>query len=218
MWHDARFCAHTTRDSLLRLAAHLVGCVVFGLCFASGTPARADSAEQRQIDPSRSVAQFSIEHIFVDRVNGSVPILSGSVTIPAGSPIPLSVTAVLDATRINSGDRDRDSSLESPDYFDTKTFPTWTFISTKIMPSGSNACAMDGMLTMHGVTVPEHFDVTVSRGQRASRLSRRRAHRPARSSHMKGARLDPVIGNPVGRHAGHHAQVTARDVPTVQHG
>jgi hypothetical protein len=108
------------------VAAHFVGCVVFELCVASGTPALADSPEQRQIDPARSVAQFSIEHIFVDRVNGTEPILSGSVTIPAGSSIPVSVTAVLDATRINSGDRDRDSSLESPDYFDTKNLPTWT--------------------------------------------------------------------------------------------
>ena len=50
---------------------------------------------------------------------------------------PVSVSAVLDPTRMNSGDPDRDSSLESPDYFDTKLFPTWTFVSTKIVLSGS---------------------------------------------------------------------------------
>jgi polyisoprenoid-binding protein YceI len=192
---DARFWPPTaTAAPLLRLAAPFVGCVVFGLCVATSTPALADSTEQRQIDPARSVAQFSIEHIFVDRVTGTVPILSGSVTIPAGSAIPVRVTAVLDPSRIESGDRDRDSSLESPDYFDIKAFPTWTFASTKIVPSSANACAMDGMLTIHGIIAPEHLEVTI-RGDSAHPVYHAVGHIDRHAFGMKGARLDPVIGN-----------------------
>lgn len=109
------------------------------------------------------------------------------MTIPAGSLIPSSVTAVLDATRTNSGDRDRDSSLESPDYFDTKTFPTWTFMSTTIVPSGNSAYATDGMLTMHGVTRPEHFDVTV-RGNSVHPVYYAVGHIDRHVFGMKGAR------------------------------
>jgi hypothetical protein len=71
-------------EGLMRLATHLVGCAAFGVFVDSSSPALADSAEQRQIDPTRSVAQFNIEDIFVDRVTGTVPIASGSVTNPGG--------------------------------------------------------------------------------------------------------------------------------------
>ncbi len=163
-------------------------------CSAGETVAFGDSAQPRSIDPAKSKAQFSIQHIFVDRVTGTVPILRGSVTLAAGSPVPLSVTAVLDATRIDTGDRDRDSALESPDYFDVKRFPTWTFDSTKIVPSGPAAYGIDGTLTIHGVAQPEHLDVTV-RGDAAQPLYHATGRIDRHAFAMKGARLDHVIGD-----------------------
>jgi polyisoprenoid-binding protein YceI len=82
-------------------------------------------------------------------------------------------------------------------YFDTKTFPMWTFMSTTIVPSGNSAYAMDGMLTMHGVTRPEHFDVTV-RGNSVHPVYHAVGHIDRHVFGMKGARLDPVIGNAAG--------------------
>ena len=169
-------------------------CSLIGLCVVCSCPALADSPDQLQIDVSKSVAQFGIAHIFVDRVTGTVPIVSGSVVIPAGSSVPTSVTAVLDATRIKTDEPDRDSSLESPDYFDVKLFPTWTFASTKIVPSGPQAFSMDGNLTLHGVTQPEHLEVTI-RGDAAHPVYHGVAHIDRHGFGMKGARLDPVIGN-----------------------
>jgi polyisoprenoid-binding protein YceI len=95
---------------------------------------------------------------------------------------------------MNSGDRDRDSSLESPDYFDTKSFPAWTFTSTKIVSSSANGCAIDGLLTIHGVTAPEHLEVTI-RGDSAHPIYHAVGHIDRHVFGMKGARLDPVIGN-----------------------
>ncbi len=158
------------------------------------TDARAAQLVQRAIDPAHSTAQFGVQHIFVERVTGTVPIVSGTVTLPEGSAIPLSVVAVLDPARIDSGDRDRDTSLDSADYFDVKVFPTWTFSSTKIVPSGPAAFEMDGMLTIHGVARPEHLDVTVH-GDAAHPSYHATGHIDRRAFGMKGARLDPVIGD-----------------------
>jgi polyisoprenoid-binding protein YceI len=130
---------------------------LIGLGIAQGARVPADSAQQREIDSTKKGPAVQHRDIFVDRVTGTVPIINGSVTTAPGSSIPISVTAGLDATPISSGDRDRDSSLESPDYFETKSFRTWTFASAKIVPSGTNACAMDEMLSIHGVTQPEHL-------------------------------------------------------------
>jgi len=156
--------------------------------------ALAQATEQRAIDPAKSKAQFSIQHVFVEHVTGTIPIRSGVVDVPAGSVIPVRATAVLDATKFNTGDSDRDGSLTSQDYFDTKKFPTWTFTSTKITPTGPASFGMDGLLTMHGVTQPEHLDVTV-RGDAGHPVYRALGHIDRRTWEMKGTRLDPVIGN-----------------------
>lgn len=168
---------------------------IVALAALSGPPAVASAQEGMPvaIDPLKSSAQFSIQHIFVDRVTGTIPIVSGTVTLAPGSAIPLAVTATLEPGRMNTGDRDRDASLESSDYFDTKQFPTWTYTSTKITPTGPARFAMDGSLTMHGVTQPVALDVSVS-GDASHPVYHAVAHVDRRLWEMKGTRLDPVIG------------------------
>lgn len=158
------------------------------------TLASAGPTGQRAIDPSKSMANFSIAHVFVGRVTGTVPVLRGSVGLNAGSWMPVNASAVLDATKLNTGDRDRDGSLEGPDYFDATKYGTWTFSSTKVTPTGPAACRIDGMLTIHGVTQPEHLDVTIS-GSVSYPTYRATAHIDRHAFGMKGARLDPVIGD-----------------------
>ncbi len=184
------------RTVVAALAALAALALTIAVACAFTPPAAAAQTVERAIDPAKSTAQFGVQHIFVERVTGTVPIVSGAVTLPEGSAIPTAVTAVLDPARIASGDRDRDASLESPDYFDVKVFPTWTFVSTKIAPSGASAFGMDGTLTIHGVARPEHLDVVV-RGDAAHPSYHATGHLDRHAFGMKGARLDPVIGNVV---------------------
>src|SRR5580704_1313971 len=124
------------------IAVSLTACifaVAASLAPASAQPSEPPSAPpgaQRAIDAAKSRAQFSIAHIFVERVIGTVPILSGTLALPPGSTIPSSLTAVLDPAHFDTGEPDRDASLESADYFDVKKFPTWTFTSTRVLPQG----------------------------------------------------------------------------------
>ena len=134
-----------------------------------------------------------MQHIWVERVKGTVPILSGSVVLGPGSVIPISVNAVLDATRIATEEPDRDQALESPDFFDAKKFPMWTFFSTRIVPRGPNAFEMDGNLTIHGVTQPEQLNVTVS-GDAANPSYRANGQIDRHAFGMTRTRLDPTIG------------------------
>jgi polyisoprenoid-binding protein YceI len=164
------------------------------LFVALSVPLLAESPGPRAIDVAKSTARFSVTHIWVQRVTGSVPIVEGSVVLPAESAIPTSVAATLDATRIDTGDPDRDRSLESPDFFDAKSFPRWTFISTKIVADGENAFEMDGNLTLHGVTQPERLHVTVS-GTPEHPEYRANGRIDRHAFGMARTRLDPVIGD-----------------------
>ena len=156
----------------------------------------AAASGPREIDAAKSRAQFSVAHIWVERVTGTVPILGGSVTLLPGSVIPQSATAVLDATRITTGEPDRDRSLESPDFFDAAMFPRWTFASTRIVPNGPASFEMDGDLTIHGVTQAERLDVTAS-GDPLHPEYRAKAQIDRHAFGMLRTRLDPTIGSTV---------------------
>ena len=147
------------------------------------------------IDPAHSTAQFSVTHVFVEHVIGTVPILHGNIDLPPGSTIPTSVTAQLDAAHLHTDDPDRDASLMSDDWFDTKTYPTWSFTSTKIVPA-TNGFTMNGMLSIHGVSQPETLTV-ITTGTAEHPHYRATCHIDRHAFGLKITKLDPAIGNPV---------------------
>jgi polyisoprenoid-binding protein YceI len=155
--------------------------------------ALAQMTVEHAIDTSKSKATFTVTHIFVEHVSGEVPIQSGSIVLRPSSLIPVSASAVLDPSKVSSGDPDRDGSLRSPDFFDVQKFPTWSFVSTKITPRSDAAFEMDGNLTIHGVTQPERLEVTVS-GDAEHPVYHAAAQIDRHAFGMSTTRLDPTIG------------------------
>jgi polyisoprenoid-binding protein YceI len=150
----------------------------------------------RPIDTAHSMATFSVQHVYVERVTGTVPIVDGTVTVDAKTLMPTKVAATLDATKLRTGDDDRDAALQAPDWFDTKKYPEWTFTSTGVTPTGPASCTIEGELTVHGITQPQRLDVTVA-GTPDHPEYRAVAHVDRHQFGMSVTRLDPVIGNPV---------------------
>jgi polyisoprenoid-binding protein YceI len=145
------------------------------------------------IDPAKSSASFSVSHIFVDRVTGTVPVTGGTIDVADGGTVPTRVDATLDPTRFKTDEPDRDAALQGLDWFDTKRFPTWTFASTKIVAT-AKGFTMDGSLTIHGVTQPEELDVIVA-GTAEHPVYHATGHIDRQAFGMQKTRLDPVIGN-----------------------
>lgn len=144
------------------------------------------------IDPERSTAAFSVQHVLVERVEGKVPILKGSVELPNGSLVPSRVSAVLDATKLKTDDEDRDGALQTSDWFDTAKFPTWAFDSTKITPA-ADGFTMAGMLTIHGVTREETLTVVIS-GTPMNPAYHATCKIDRHAFGMKTTRMDAAIG------------------------
>ncbi len=171
----------------IRILASL--CVALIVAPASAWAASID----RSVDTSASKVGFSISHVFVERVTGTVPIESGTAMFATESPIPASISLTLDATKVSTGDPDQTGCIQSPDYFDVKKFPTWTFTSTKITTNSPTSFGIDGMLTMHGVVQPEHFDVTIQNAG-GHQVYHTVGQIDRHVFGMKGSRLDPAIG------------------------
>ncbi len=126
-------------------------------------PVSASAETVLAIAPARSHATFAVQHLFVQRVTGSVPIASGSAAFAGGAAVPSRVQAILDPKHVHTDDADRDDDLQGPDWFDVARFPTWTFVSTAIAATVAGF-TMQGTLTVHGVGQAVTLEVTTVHG------------------------------------------------------
>ena len=72
----------------------------------------------------------------------------------------------------------------------------WTFVSRNVTPEGPTSFAMDGDLTIHGVTRPERLNVTIG-GDQARPVYHATATVDRHVFGMATTRLDPTIGSSV---------------------
>jgi polyisoprenoid-binding protein YceI len=108
------------------------------------------SVSSYTIDKSHSEALFQVRHL-VTRVRGRFDDFEGTLNFDAGNPGASSVSVTIQATSIDTNEKDRDTHLRSADFFDVEKFPQVTFKSTSITGSGENYRVV-GDLTIHGVT------------------------------------------------------------------
>jgi polyisoprenoid-binding protein YceI len=114
------------------------------------------------IDPAHSSAHFSVRHLMISKVRGTFDRLSGSLVLPADSPIPISISAQIDAASINTRDAQRDGHLKSADFFEVEKFPKLVFTSTRIEPIDGTRFKAIGDLEIHGVKRQVTIDAEVS--------------------------------------------------------
>lgn len=112
------------------------------------------AASSWQIDSAHSSAQFAVSHLMVSTVRGTLGKVTGNVTLDESDVTKSSVTATIDATGIDTREAKRDEHLRSPDFLDTKQFPTITFTSTKVEKLDERRYQVTGDLTLRGVTKP----------------------------------------------------------------
>jgi polyisoprenoid-binding protein YceI len=105
-----------------------------------------------QIDPTHSNVSFSIRHMMISNVRGAFQAVKGTIVFDPVNPAASSIRAEIDVNTVTTLDAKRDEHLKSPDFFDVATYPTITFVSTKIEKKGDDEYKVTGDLTVHGVT------------------------------------------------------------------
>lgn len=106
------------------------------------------------IDASHSQIGFSVKHMMFSTVRGNFRGFEGTVVVDNENPANSTVSVIIDASTISTGDEKRDEHLRSADFFDVATYPTITFQSTSIDFKNADEFTINGNLTMHGVTAP----------------------------------------------------------------
>ncbi len=117
------------------------------------TPSATQAAVSTwNIDPAHSVAEFKVKHMMISNVKGQFTGVSGKLALAEEDITKSIIEASIDAASVNTRDADRDKHLRSADFFDVEKFPALTFRSTRITRTSDDELAVEGELTIHGVT------------------------------------------------------------------
>lgn len=114
---------------------------------------------QWMVDSAHTAAQFSVKHMMVSTVRGTLGRVSGIVEYDGKSVESVKADIAIDVKGINTGNEGRDTDLRSANFFDVATYPTVTFKSKRVEPGTGGHFRLVGDLTMHGVTKEVTLDV-----------------------------------------------------------
>ncbi len=106
------------------------------------------------LDPTHSEIGFKVKHMMFTNVSGSFSQFDAAVETESDSfdNAKFSFKGVTDS--ITTGNKDRDTHLLSPDFFDAATYPEITFTSTGFTKVDEGEFELTGDLTLHGITKP----------------------------------------------------------------
>ncbi len=107
---------------------------------------------QWNIDPAHTEAKFKVKHLVISTVTGQFDSVAGVVETDRPDFSDARIRFEADVNSINTNNGQRDAHLKSHDFFDAANYPTISFASTSIRPTGKGTFAMTGDMTIRGTT------------------------------------------------------------------
>ena len=115
--------------------------------------------ETYNMDPAHTAPRFEYSHFGYSNQLHRFDKTSGKIVLDRAAHAG-SVDVTIDAKSVNTGLGLFNGHIQGEDYFDTARYPTITFTSTKVRFEGDKPAAVDGNLTIKGVTRPVTLTVT----------------------------------------------------------
>lgn len=112
------------------------------------------------IDSMHSFVTFTVEHFTVALARGLASGPTGTIQITPDI-LSSSVSASIDASTITTGNAMRDEKVLGPDVLDVASYPTIDYSSRAMTEKSPGHYALEGDLTIHGITRPATLDVVL---------------------------------------------------------
>ena len=138
--------------ALSKLSAALV------IAAATATSAMA-APETYTVDGTHTFERFSYSHFGLSTQLSRFNKTTGSVVLDKAAKTG-AVDIVIDTTSVDTGYDTFNEHIQGADFLDTAKYPTATFKSTKVRFEGDKPVAIDGDLTIKGITKPVTLTVT----------------------------------------------------------
>lgn len=132
---------------------------LFAVAFSAIAGAAVAAPVTYSVDPTHTVAQYDVRHLGFSVQSGAFTKAAGTVVLDTEAKKG-AVDITIDTNSLQTFLAARDSHLKSKDFFNVAQFPIITFKSTDLKFAGDKLTAVNGNLTILGVTKPVTLTVT----------------------------------------------------------
>ena len=115
--------------------------------------------ETFNVEPTHTYPRFEYSHFGYSNQQQRFDKTSGKIVIDRAAKTG-SVDVSIDTTSVNTGYALFNQHIQAEDYFDTAKYPAISFKSTRVRFDGDKPVAVEGNLTIKGVTRPVTLTVT----------------------------------------------------------
>lgn len=107
-----------------------------------------------QVETSHTQVTFSLLHFGFTQYSGLFSGATGSLTFDPAHPAASKLSVSIPVASVQTTSAKLTDELHGADWFDAARYPTATFVSTKVVPTGAGSAAVTGNFTLHGITKP----------------------------------------------------------------
>ncbi len=118
------------------------------------------SAQVYNIDPSHTYPSFEADHMGLSVWRGKFTKSSGKIVLDRQSKTGGSVEISIDASTVDFGHAKMNEKARGDEMFNVAKYPTVTFKSTALRFDGDKLVAVEGEMTMLGITKPLSLTLT----------------------------------------------------------
>ena len=133
--------------------------LAIALALASLTSSVFAAPETFNIDPTHTAPHFAYSHFGYSTQSHRFDKTSGKLVLDRAAKTG-SVDVTIDAKSVNTGYALFNEHIQGADFFDTAKYPSITFKSTAVKFEGDKPVAVEGNLTVKGVTKPATLTLT----------------------------------------------------------
>jgi len=126
---------------------------VLAALFTAAAGAAVAAPQTYTIDPTHTYAGYEVSHLGLSLQNGAFTQVNGQVVVDQEAHKG-SVNVTIDANSLNTYLPKRDQHLKSAEFFNVEKYPTLNFKSNSLQFNGDKLEAVNGELTLLGVTRP----------------------------------------------------------------
>ena len=152
------------------------------------------------VDGSHTFPRFSYSHFGLSTQLSSFSNTAGKVVFDAQAKSG-SVDITIDMKSVNTGFADFNGHIQGEDFLDTAKYPTATFKSTRVVFEGAQPKAIEGVLTIKGVSKPVALAVTSFLAMPHPMMKKpalgANAHTTIKRSEFNAGKYAPYVGDEV---------------------
>jgi polyisoprenoid-binding protein YceI len=124
------------------------------------------------VEPYHTRVRFDVDHMGFTNWSGDFTGAAGDLQLNPKNLAGTNLSVTVPTESVTTTNAKLDGELKSADWFDAAQFPTISFKTTKITPTGAGKADVAGELTLHGVTKPVVLKATF-RGAGVNPLSKK---------------------------------------------